>query len=155
MTRDELKQTKEWQALNTIWKTMTPQQRGAMTEEFKCLTHFIDAHARPPVNYDAIDAAYQDALSPRAAAFAREREGQDHQNLYAELMKLIAGSTFEGPEKVFFFYKLKYGKSCPWVQDSPDEVMEIVNLAWNRQVERGFVPGEGFPDRRNGSRAAL
>lgn len=145
MTRDELKQTKEWQALNTIWKTMSKEQRGTMMEEFKCLTHFIDTHAKPPVNYDAMDAAYKDALSAEAAEFAREREQQDHRNLYAEFMKLIGGSTFEEPEKVLFFYTLKYGRTCPWIQDYPDEVMEILDLAWKRQVERGFVPGEGFP----------
>lgn len=144
MTREQLKQTKEWQALNTIWKTMSRQQRGQIMEEFKCLTHFIDANAKPMRNEAAIDADYKAVLSPEAAAFAREREAEGC-NLYADFLKLIGGSTFEGQDQVLFFYNLKYGKNYLWLQDYPDEVAEILNLAWKRQVERGFVPGQGFP----------
>lgn len=144
MTREQLKQTKEWQALNTIWKTMSRQQREQIMEEFKCLTHFIDAHARPVRDEAAIDANYKTELSPEAAAFAQEREAENC-NLYADFLKLIGGSTFEGQDQVLFFYNLKYGKKYPWLQDYPDEVAEILDLAWKRQVQRGFVPGQGFP----------
>lgn len=144
MTRDELKQTKEWQALNTIWKTMTKDQRSQILNEFKCLTQFINQNATPPVDHAAEDRDYQKALSPAAAAFAQTRE-QEGQNLYQTFLKLIGGSTFEGPDKVLFFFHLKYDKRCPWLQEHPDEVGEILDLAWKRQVARGFVPGEGFP----------
>lgn len=145
MTRDDLKQTAQWQALNTIWKGMTGEQRKQLNDQFKLLTEFIKKNAKPTVNYAAMDAAYQDALSPEARQFAQLREQEDSKNLYADFMKLIGGSTFEEPEKVLFFYTLKYGRTYPWIQDYPDEVEEILNLAWKRHLERGFVPGQGYP----------
>lgn len=144
MTREELKKTREWQALNAIWKTMTKEQRHKILGEFKYLTQFINRNATPPVDCAAEDAAYQEALSTEAAAFARAREAEGH-NLYAAFLRLIGGSTFESPDKVLFFFQLKYGARCPWLQEYPDEVAEILDLAWRRQVARGFVPGEGFP----------
>lgn len=35
LTREQLKQTKQWQALNAIWKTLTPQQRQSIGPEFQ------------------------------------------------------------------------------------------------------------------------
>lgn len=144
LTRDQLKQTKQWQALNAIWKAMSPQQRQAIGPEFQCLSDFIRDNTKPPVDYAAEDADYKSHLSNDASRFAQERE-EAGQNLYTGLMKIIAKSTFESPEKVMVFFDLKYKNKYPWVTENRDELLEILDLVWNRMLERGFIPGEGFP----------
>ncbi|MCD8145929.1 MAG: hypothetical protein LUD84_01405 [Clostridiales bacterium] len=143
LTREQLKQTKQWQALNAIWKTLTPQQRQSIGPEFQCLSDFIRDNSRPPADYAAEDADYQSHLSNDACRFAKEREAAG-QNIYDGLMKIISRSTFESPEKVMVFFDLKYKRKYPWVTENRDELLEILDLVWNRLVERGFVPGEGF-----------
>lgn len=144
LTREQLKQTRQWQALNAIWKTLTTQQRQAIGPEFQCLSDFIRDNSRPPVDYAAEDADYQSHLSNDACRFAREREAAG-QNIYDGFKKIISRSTFESPEKVMVFFDLKYKQKYPWVTENRDELLEILDLVWNRLVDRGFVPGEGFP----------
>lgn len=143
LTRDQLKQTEQWQALNAIWKQLNPQQRQAITQEFQLLSNFIQNSLEPPKDYSAEDAAYKDHLSNDAAAFAQQRE-QEGQNLYSGLMKMLSRSSFESPEKFMVFFDLKYGKKYPWLEEYRDELLEILDLVWERLLERGFVPGEGF-----------
>jgi hypothetical protein len=144
LTRDQLKQTKEWQALNVIWKILTPQQKAAVEGEFQQLSAFIQSNTKPPVDYSAQDAAYKDQLSNDALAFAQAQEAEGR-NLYQGFLTLISKSTFESPEKVMIFFDLKYQKKYSWVTENRDELLEILNLAWSRSVQRGFIPGEGFP----------
>ena len=144
LNRDQLKQTKQWQALNSIWKQLTPQQKEAITPEFQLLSDFIRQTVQPPRDYAAEDASYQSELGNDALAFAKQREAEG-MNVYDGLLKLVSRSTFEGPDKVLFFFELKYGKKYPWVRENRDELTEIIALVWKRLLERGFVPGEGMP----------
>lgn len=144
LTREQLRQTEQWQALNNIWKQLSPQQKQAITPEFQLLSAFIQQTVEPPKDYSVEDAGYKEHLSNDAAAFAAQRE-QAGQNLYDGMMKLLSRSTFESPEKFMIFFDLKYQKKYPWVTENRDELLEILDLVWNRIVERGFVPGEGFP----------
>lgn len=143
LNRDQLKQTEQWQALNSIWKQLTQQQKQAITPEFQLLSNFIQKTLKPPKDYTAEDADYKAQLSNDAAAFAAERE-QAGQNLYDGMMKMISRSTFESPEKFMIFFDLKYKNKYPWVEENRDELLEILDLVWKRVTERGFVPGEGF-----------
>lgn len=143
LNRDQLKQTEQWQALNTIWKQLTPQQKTAITPEFQLLSGFIQQTLQPPKDYAAEDADYLSHLSNDAADFAREREAAG-QNIYSGLMKIVSKSTFESPEKVMIFFDLKYQRKYSWVTEHRDELLEILDLVWKRLLERGFVPGEGF-----------
>lgn len=147
LTREQLRQTEQWQALNAIWKQLTPEQKQAVTPELQLLTDFIRRTVTPPRDYRAEDAAYKDALSNEAAAFAAERE-QAGQNLYEGLMKIVSRSSFESQEKVMVYFDLKYRRRYDWVTEQRDELLEILDLVWQRLLERGFVPGEGFPDRK-------
>lgn len=144
LTRDQLKQTEQWQALNAIWKELTPQQRQVVTPQIQLLSAFIQQTLEPPKDYTAEDTAYKDELSNDAAAFALylERSGL---NLYQLFSQLIAKSTFESADKLMIFFDLKYKSRYDWVTENRDEVLEVLELAWRRQVERGFVAGEGFP----------
>ena len=144
LSRDQLKQTEQWQALNAIWKQLTPQQRAAITPQFQLLSVFIQQTVQPPRDYAAEDANYKAALSNDALSFARSREAEGI-NVYEGLLKLVSRSTFESPEKVLFFFDLKYGKKYPLVTEHRDELAEVLDLVWRRLLERGFVPGEGFP----------
>lgn len=146
LNREQLRQTEQWQALNIIWKQLTPQQRTAITPQFQLLSEYLRQSLQPPKDYAAEDAAYQSALGNDALAFAQAREAEG-MNVYDGLLKLISRSSFEGPEKVLFFFELKYGKKYPWVAQNRDELAELIALAWERMVERGFVPGEGLPRR--------
>lgn len=143
LNRDQLKQTEQWQALNAIWKQLTPPQKKAITPEFQLLSAFIQNTLEPPKDYSAEDGAYKDALSNDAAAFAAQRE-QAGQNLYEGMMKMLLKSTFESPEKFMIFFDLKYKNKYPWVTEDRDELLEILDLVWKRATERGFVPGEGM-----------
>lgn len=144
LTRDQLKQSEQWQALNTIWKQLTPQQKQAVTPSFQLLSNFIQITAQPVKDYAAEDAEYLSELSNDAAAFAAHMEQQGH-NLYQGMMKMISRSSFESPEKFLIFFDLKYKSKYQWVDEYRDELLEILDLVWKRLVERGFVPGEGFP----------
>ena len=146
LTREQLRKTEQWQALNDIWQALSPRQRSAITPQFQLLSDYIRASARPPRDYAAEDAAYQSQLGSDALAFARQREAEGL-NVYDGLMKLVRRSTFEGPEKVLFFFQLKYGKKYPWIEENREELAELIDLVWRRSLERGFVPGEGYPRR--------
>lgn len=143
LTREQLMQTEQWKALHAIWKQLTPAQRQAITPEFQLLSNFIQSSIEPPKDYSAEDAAYKTQLGSDAAAFAEVRE-QAGQNLYTGMMQMISRSTFESPEKFMIFFDLKYQRKYPWVDEHRDELLEILDLVWNRLLERGFVPGEGF-----------
>jgi hypothetical protein len=144
LNREEMKKTQEWQSLNAIWRALTAQQREALSPQFRTLSDFIRATARVPRDLAAEDAAYQNELSNDALAFAQQRE-QEGLNVYDGLMKLLRRSSFEGPDKVLFFFQLRYGDKYPWAKENVDELSELIELAWRRSLERGFVPGEGFP----------
>lgn len=143
LNRDQLKQTEQWQALNSIWKQLSPQQKQAIAPEFQLLSNFIQNTLEPPKDESAEDRDYKEHLSNDAAAFAEQRE-REGQNLYQGILAMLARSSFESPEKFMIFFDLKYRKKYPWVDENRDELLEILDLAWKRVVERGFVPGEGF-----------
>ncbi len=144
LSREQVRKTRQWQELNAIWQALSREQRESLTPQFRSLTEFLRAAAQPPRDTAAEDAAYQQELGNEALAFARERE-REGLNVYDGLMKLVARSTFESPEKVLFFFQLRYGKKYPWVEEQRAELEELIALAWRRSLERGFVPGEGFP----------
>lgn len=144
LTREQLKQTQEWRSLNAIWQALTPEQREALTPRFRALTQFLRAAVPPPRDTAAEDAAYLEQLGNEARAFALARE-QEGLNVYDGLMKLLRRSSFEGPDKLMFFFQLRYGKKYPWIAEYEAELAELMDLAWRRSLERGFVPGEGFP----------
>lgn len=144
LDREQLRKTHEWQNLNAIWRALTPEQKEALSAQFRALTDFLRAAARVPEDYAAQDAAYLEELGNEARAFAQEREAEG-MNVYAGLMKLLRRSSFEGPDKLMFYFELRYGSKYPWVQERREELEELMELAWRRSVERGFVPGEGFP----------
>ncbi len=143
LSREQLKQTEQWQALNQIWKVLTAEQRGTVGASFQLLSNFIQTTIEPPKDYTAEDASYKEELSSGGALFAEELE-RGGLNLYDGFLKIIARSTFESPEKVMVFFDLKYKSRYDWVTENRDEVLEILDLAWRRLVERGFVPGEGM-----------
>lgn len=151
LTREELKRTQEWQSLNAIWRGLTPEQREELGEQFRGLTEFIRSSARPPRDTAAEDAAYLQELGNEAQAFARARE-REGLNVYDGLMKLVRRSSFEGPDKLLFFFQLRYGGKYPWIQAQREELEELIDLVWRRSLERGFVPGEGFPRSASGGR---
>jgi hypothetical protein len=146
LTREQLRKTEQWQALNAIWQVLSPQQRSAITPQFQLLSDYIRTSVAPPRDFAAEDGDYQSQLGADARLFARSREAEG-MNVYDGLMKLVRRSTFESPEKVLFFFELKYGKKYPWVEENRDELAELIDLVWRRSLERGFVPGEGFPRR--------
>lgn len=143
LTREQLKQTQQWQALNEIWKAVPARQRQEIAPQFQCLSDFIRDNVPPPPDPDAQDAEYQSALSEPAREFAREREAEG-QNLYRGLMQILSRSAFESPEKAMIYFDLKYKQKYAWVTERREELLEILNLVWERLLERGFVPGEGL-----------
>lgn len=144
LSREQVRQTREWRDLNAIWQALSREQREALTPQFRALTEYLRKSLSPPRDYAAEDAAYQQALGNEALAFAREREAEGL-NVYQGLMKLVRRSSFEGPDKVLFFFELRYGGKYPWVKERREELEELIALVWKRSLERGFVPGEGFP----------
>jgi hypothetical protein len=139
LTKEEIMATKEWQALNKLWKTMSAPQRNAVQEEFKCLTEFVKEN----VGHDpATD--YLQKLSNEAREFLLAQTKAGEPNLYHSFMSLIGGSVFEKPEEAMGFYLLKYGKSRPYLTEQKPLVEEILALAWQQQLAQGFRPGEGF-----------
>lgn len=144
LTREQLKQTEEWQSLNAIWQALTPEQREKLSPRFRLLTDYLRNTAQPPRDTAAEDRAYLEELGNEAQAFARAREAEG-MNVYDGLMKLLRRSSFEGPDKLMFYFELRYGSKYPWIQEQRAELEELMELVWRRSVERGFVPGEGFP----------
>lgn len=144
LTREQLKQTEEWQSLNAIWQAMTPEQRETLSPRFRLLTDYLRATVQPPRDIAAEDRAYLEELGNEAQAFARAREAEGL-NVYDGLMKLLRRSSFEGPDKLMFYFTLRYGQKYPWIAENAAELAELMDLVWRRSVERGFVPGEGFP----------
>lgn len=144
LTREQLRKTEQWQSLNAIWRTLTQEQRQELGPRFRSLTEYLRRTAQPPRDFAAEDAAYLEELGSEARAFALERE-REGLNVYDGLMKLVRRSSFEGPDKVLFFFQLRYGSKYPWIQGQREELEELMELVWRRSLERGFVPGEGFP----------
>ncbi|MCD8160623.1 MAG: hypothetical protein LUE61_05485 [Clostridiales bacterium] len=139
LSKEEIIATKEWQALNRIWKTMTAAQRSAVQEEFRCLTDFVKENVgRDPAT------AYLEDLSPEARKFLQDLVKAGEPNLYHSLISVIGGSLFEKQEDVLAYYLLKFGKSRPYLAENLPLVEEILALCWKQQLERGFRPGEGF-----------
>lgn len=139
LSKEEIIETKEWQALNKLWKTMSAAQRAGVQEEFRCLTDFVKEHVgRDPTT------EYLQALSPEARKFLLEQTKAGEPNLYHSLMSVIGGSIFEREEDVLAYYLLKFGRSRPYLKENEPLVQEILSLCWKTQLAQGFRPGIGF-----------
>ena len=131
--KDWVKDTDEWIALNTIWKTCTPCQKEMLQGEFKRLSDFVRKHVR--VRPESDDYSYLNALSPGARSFVVDLVELGEKNLYHSIMAILnnprrAQCTKEEIRNIYF---KKYGDKRPYLKNNESYVLEILDLCWSRK----------------------
>lgn len=48
LSREQVRQTRQWQELNAIWQALSREQREALTPQFRSLTEFLRESLQPP-----------------------------------------------------------------------------------------------------------
>lgn len=131
--RDLIKETDEWIALDTIWRSCTSYQKESLRGEFKLLSGFIRKHIR--VRAESDDYGYLNALSPGARAFVIELVESGEKNLYHSFMSIINNPSRADftKEQIRDIYFEKYADKRPYLKKHESYVLEVLNLCWSRQ----------------------
>ncbi len=128
----DVKNTKEWQALNKIWKSCSAEQQSQLRGEFQLLTDRI----RRTYHASADEYGYLRGISQEAKDFVISEVKRGHKNIYHSVMAIIQNRPGLDQQELMEFYLSKYGEKRPYLVENKALVEEVVNLCWKRQHER-------------------
>lgn len=132
MTKEEfVKSSKEWQALNRIWKCCTVQQRKDVGKDFEVVSKFIKKEIVANYKYDD-DFDYLSALSEEAKQFVISLVEKGEPNLYHSIMAVLNYKRDLTKEEFRKFYYAQYETKRPYLFENRKLIDEVIELCWKK-----------------------
>ena len=139
----DYKDSKEWNCLNNIWKSLPNDYRELNMENFKYLSEFIRDSYKNKVNFpmEDNDFKYLEGVSIEARQLVIYLINNGEKNLYHSIMAIIEShrELFSTPEDLWEYYKTRYGSTRPYIMEYENEVFEIVELCFQKMCDRGIL----------------
>jgi len=146
---DNYKTSKEWIALNNIWKNSTQEIKEKNIDDFKTLTNLIKKYCHPVAEplpkakrkyvptYD-----YLNELSPETKQLVIDLVNDGDKNLYHSIMAIIEShrGQFSTVDDLWNYYSKRYGHSRSYIYTYEEEIREIMELCLTIMDERGINP---------------
>lgn len=133
-TADNVKSTKEWQALNTIWKSCTPEQQTQLKKKFQLLTKCIRHTCYVPKG----EYAYLNGISEEARQFVISVIDHGEINIYHSVMAIMDNKPKLNREELIEYYFKKYETKRPYLVENKPLVEEVIDLCWLRYHAKGY-----------------
>ena len=137
------KESKEWNCLNDIWKSMPKEFREKNMDNFKHLSVFIKDFYEHKVNsfVEDDDYKYLEGVSYEARHLVIDLINDGKKNLYHSVMSIIENhrELFSTPEDVWEYYKRRYSVTRPYIIEYETEVYEIIELCFQKMCDRGIL----------------
>jgi hypothetical protein len=131
-----IKESKEWQALNSIWKSCSPEQKEALRSDFEVITSFFKKNSyrlTSPNDEESVDTYYYlEPLSEEARAFLMQIVGQGGKNLYHSFMSYLDAKDDMDKSAVLESYYKRFAAKRPYLIENKALVSEIFDLCWQR-----------------------
>ena len=134
MNHQDYKTTREWKALNHIWKSSSKEVQQSCFEDFKLITQMIQinySHRMRTVK-DRNDTGYLNSLSEEAKGFVHSHSP----NLYHSFMAVLDNTAFDSEEELIGYYLKKYRAKRPYLEEHQELVREVASLCFNRYQRR-------------------
>lgn len=134
MTQEEMiKSTKEWKALNLIWKRCSSEQRVMLRSEFEIVSKFIKENVCTTGKVAPKDGyGYLNALSIEAKQFIILKVNSGERNIYHSIMSVLDNKPDLTKNEVKKYYFERFSRSRPYLEENRELVCEILNLCWDR-----------------------
>lgn len=151
---EDYRASKEWQALNRIWKAVPAAAREGVKEDFRLITERLRQEYRPaPVLREdqavpapalgetaAVEDSYEEenylaGLSAAARRLALSALTKDGFNLYACLMRLISQTKAADADELWDAYVSQHDAE----EEQEEPLREIMELCLRRARERGTI----------------
>lgn len=134
MTKEEfVKGSKEWQALNRIWKCCTVEQRNEMRNDFEVVSKFIKQKVGSNFHSESDDEfRYLSPLSEEAKQFVISLVEKGEPNLYHSVMAVLNNKRGATKEEIEKFYFEKYETKRPYLIEKRKLVDEVMELCWKK-----------------------
>lgn len=139
MQYDPIKDTPEWESLNSIWKSCSKEQKELLRKDFEVLAKLIRKQLpndkiylghNQNSNYD--DYRYLNDLSKEAKDFIISVVNKGEKNIYHSIMAVINNKYRCTKDDIIEFYCKKYGTERPYIAENRALVCEIINFCWNK-----------------------
>ena len=158
LTMDDYRTSKEWLALNNIWKSMASNIRENNIADFKILTEFIKENCHQCTETAPIATGqlqelvkkrgysptynYLNDLSPQTKQLVIDLVNDGDKNLYHSVMAIIEThrGQFSSVDDLWKYYSKRYGNSRSYIYTYEEEIREIMELCLARMDERGINP---------------
>ena len=147
---DDYKNSKEWMALNNIWKSMSKEQKDENFDKFKVVSDLIKSHysmensliAKVEEKGLEDDYRYLDELSFESKQLVIALVNKGEKNLYHSIMATIESNRgkFNSVEQFWEYYSKRFGKSRPHIYSFEPQIKEIIELCLFRMDRKGINP---------------
>lgn len=130
MNHQDYKTTREWQALNRIWKNSSKEVQQNCYEDFKLITQMIQSNCshRTERSRERNGNGYLNSLSEAAKGFIHSHSP----NLYHSFMAVLDNTAFDSEEKLIEYYLEKYRAKRPYLEEHQELVREVGALCFSR-----------------------
>ena len=139
----DYKDSKEWNCLNDIWKSIPKEYRESNMENFKYLSNFIKESYECKGNFpmEDNDFKYLEGVSYEARQLVIDLINDGKKNLYHSIMAIIEchKELFSTPEDLWEYYKTRYGVTRPYIMEYENEVFEIIQLCFQKMCDKGIL----------------
>lgn len=130
---DFVKSSKEWQALNKIWKSCTQEQKNALHNEFKLVSSFVSEKVGLKFIGGCDDSfRYLNPLSDEAKQFVISLVAKGEPDLYHSIMAVLNNKRGATKEEIKEFYYKKYEFKRPYLKENCQLVDEVMELCWTK-----------------------
>ena len=144
---DSYKNTKEWIALDNIWKSISRELKEQNREHFKIVAEMIKeryAVVDTEIEVDSLedDYRYLNEVSPEAKQLVIDLVNDGDKNLYHSIMAVIEThrGEFTSINQLWQYYSKRFGKERSYIYRYEDEIREIIELCLIRMDRKGINP---------------
>ena len=130
---NDYQETKEWKALNHIWKLSSPEMRESASDDFRMLAEYIRA-GKSSGKRSGETPAYLSELSNRCITFVLSNQP----NIYHSIMSILDKHSFSSCDELVSFYIKKYGNTRPYIVKNKELLEEVASLCWTRYFQDGY-----------------
>ena len=129
----KIKKTKEWNALNAIWKACTTEQKTQLKSDFKVVAKFIrEKHSLNTQSSVDHNYAYLNGISEEAKHFVISVVDKGEKNIYHSIMAILSTKSQLRKEELKAYYFQKYRTKRPYLIENSGLVTEVINLCWDK-----------------------
>lgn len=123
----------EWNALNAIWKSCSPEQRSMLKSDFEIVAKFIKKHHYHKCSVSANDYyEYLNGISDEAKQFVISAVNEGEKNIYHSVMAILSNKPNLSEKELEEYYFNKYGSKRLYLLENTSLVCEVISLCWHR-----------------------